>query len=230
MEPNPNNKNLIPMSIIVAGAMIAGAIYFGSGKPATIAKNDNAVDTSKIEIAEITSEDHILGDKNAPIVVVEYSDLECPFCKVFHGTMKEVVRAYEGKVAWVYRQYPIAQLHSRAPKESEASECAAELGGNTAFWKFVDTVLERTQSNNSLDPALLPVIAGDIGLDVNAFNSCLSSGKYTNFINESVKKAMEAGAQGTPYSVIVTKDGTKAVINGAESLATVKRKIDALLK
>lgn len=227
---NPTNKNLIPIAIIAAGAMIAAAIYFGAGDKPVAGNARPQVDPSKIEIKEISAEDHIVGDPNADIVVVEYSDLECPFCKVFHGTMKEVVREYDGKVAWIYRHYPIVQLHARAFKEAEASECAAELGGNTAFWKFIDLVFERTRSNDSLDPVELPKIAGEIGLDTAAFNTCLTSGRYTNFINDKVKEAMEAGAEGTPYSVIISKDGGKDVIGGAESLASVKRKIDALLK
>jgi len=81
-----------------------------------------------------------------------------------------------------------------------------------------------------LDPAQLPIIAGNIGLDVNAFNNCLSSGKYTNQINADVAAAVKAGAQGTPYSVIITKDGKKVAINGAQPLANVKAQIDALLK
>jgi len=90
----------------------------------------------------VSADDHILGDINSEIIVVEYSDLDCPFCKVFHPTMHQVVEKSEGKVAWVYRHYPIPQLHPNAPKKAEETECAWELGGNDAFWKYADKVFE----------------------------------------------------------------------------------------
>ena len=144
--------------------------------------------------------------------------------------MHEVVSTYGGKVAWVYRHFPISQLHDKASKEAEATECAAELGGNQVFWKYIDLVFETTSSNDSLDPAELPKIAQTVGLDVKAFNTCLSSDRYTEMVKKSVEEAVKAGARGTPYSVIVAKDGEKVVINGAEPIESVKIKIDALLK
>jgi len=229
METNiDNNKHLVPLAIVVAGALIAGAVYFGGSTNGSYANDPQT--TKQLDIPGVTSNDHILGDPNAPIVVVEYSDVECPFCKVFHSTMHQIVNDYNGKVAWVYRQFPIAQLHANAPIESEATECAYDLGGNTAFWKYLDLAFETTNSNNSLDLAELPKMAGAIGLDVNAFNTCLSSGKYTDFIKTSVENAVKAGARGTPHSVIIAEDGTQVLINGAEPYANVKAKIDALLK
>ncbi len=231
MEPNQQNTFTIPLAIIVAGGLVAAAIYFGVGSsnPTPIANNTDtqAVD---INLVSVTEKDHIIGDRNAELVIIEYSDTECPFCKTFHKTMKEVVQNYDGKVAWVYRHFPIAQLHSKASKEAEATECAAELGGNQAFWKYLDKIFETTNSNNSLDPNELPKIATAIGLDGNAFNACLSSSRYAELVKKSVEEAIKAGALGTPYSVIVTRDGQKILINGAEPLTMVKTKIDGLLK
>lgn len=231
MEPNQQNTFTIPLAIIVAGGLVAAAIYFGAGSsnPTPIANNTDtqAVD---INLVSVTEKDHIIGDRNAELVIVEYSDTECPFCKTFHKTMKEVVQNYDGKVAWVYRHFPIAQLHSKASKEAEATECAAELGGNQVFWKYLDKIFETTNSNNSLDPNELPKIATAIGLDGNAFNACLSSSRYAELVKKSVEEAIKAGALGTPYSVIVTRDGQKILINGAEPLTMVKAKIDGLLK
>jgi protein-disulfide isomerase len=222
------NKYLVPLSIIVAGALVAGAIYFGGGGGGTYVANPfNSL--GSVEVPKVTEKDHILGSKEAPIVIVEYSDTECPFCKVFHNTLHDVVNSYEGKVSWVYRQFPIASLHSKATKEAEATECAAELGGNQAFWTYLDKIFLRTNSNDSLDPAELPKIAGEMGLDVAAFNSCLSSGKYTEFVTKSIEDAIKAGARGTPYSIIIAGD-KKVVVNGAEPIESVRAKVDALLK
>ena len=230
MEQNRQNTFLIPLAIIVAGGFVAAAIYFGtgSGNPTTTITTDSP--SREIDLAPVTENDHIIGSRDAALVIVEYSDTECPFCKTFQNTMKEIVQTYDGEVAWVYRHFPIAQLHTKAAKESEATECAAELGGNQVFWNYLDKLFETTGSNDSLDPSELPKIAAAVGLDVTAFNVCLSSGRHAELVKKSVEEAIKAGALGTPYSVIITKDGQKVLINGAEPIAMVKAKIDALLK
>jgi predicted DsbA family dithiol-disulfide isomerase len=91
-------------------------------------------------------------------------------------------------------------------------------------------VYATTNSNNSLDPAQLPVIAGKVGLDVKAFNACLSSGKYAAKVEADYQDAVKAGGRGTPNSIVVSSDGTKTVIQGAQSFEAVKGIIDALLK
>lgn len=221
------NKLILPLAIVVAGAFIALAIYFGGRTAGPENPRPNPV--TEAEVAPVSAQDHLLGDPNAPIVIIEYSDIECPFGKIFHNTMHQLVREYDGQVAWVYRHFPIAQLHANAAREAEATECAAELGGNTAFWNYLDTIFERTNSNDSLPLTELPKIAVEVGLSENAFNECLSSGRHAEFIQASVEAAVKAGARGTPYSIITTKDGRQAVINGAEPLESIKLKIDALL-
>ena len=228
MEQTQQNKFLIPLAIVVAGTLIAGAIYFGGG---TTVSTNTDTGPGETEVTPVNEKDHVLGSRSAELFIIEYSDTECPFCKSFHGTMKQVLQTYGSRVAWVYRHLPIPQLHARAIKEAEATECAAEQGGNTAFWRYIDEVFDRTSSNDSLDPKELPKIAADIGLDVAAFNTCLNSGKYEEQIKKSIEEGYNAGARGTPYSVIVDQNGeVKDVINGAEPLELVKTKIDALLK
>ncbi len=224
MEETPQNKYLVPLAIIVAGGLVAAAIYFGGSTPATSAPSQDNNQT--IEVAPVTEKDHILGSRDAELVIVEYSDTECPWCKIFHETMKEVMSTYGERVAWVYRHVP---YHSLAPKEAEATECATELGGNQAFWKYVDKIFETTLSNDSLNPDELPKIAQEIGLDISTFNQCISSGRYAEIVKENIQDWINL-KRGTPYSVILTQDGKQTVINGAESFATVKIKIDALLK
>lgn len=112
-----------------------------------------AVTISKT-IDPVSSDEHIWGDANASIVIVEYSDLECPFCKAFHTTLLEVVKN-NPDVAWVYRHYPIPQLHPKAFHEAEATECAWAQGGNVAFWKYTNKIFEITPSNNRLEESEL---------------------------------------------------------------------------
>lgn len=232
---NTNNKNTqqIAGAIIIAGLVIAGAILIKGNTPvpAPIAQNPgNAVNLADIKIRPISPTEHILGNPNAKVSVVEYSDPECPFCKIFHATMHQVLDKYGNNVAWVYRQYPIPQLHPKAPKEAEALECAWEQGGNDMFWKYTDQVFAITNSNNSLDPAELPKIAKALGLDVTAFNSCLSSGKYTAKVNADIADGTANQVNGTPTSFILVNGKIVDSIQGAEPLETVTAKIDTLLK
>lgn len=224
-EQTPN-KFLVPGAIVVAGALVALAIYSGG----TSAPVRNTAENAPTTIPAVRAEDHYLGSADAEIVIVEYSDTECPFCKNFHFTMKQVLQTYPDKVAWVYRHFPIPSLHERAMKEAEATECAAELGGNQAFWKYLDEIFIRTNSNDSLDPSELPIIAGDIGLNVSNFNTCLNSGRYTEKVQKSMEEAVKSGARGTPYPTIITKDGKQTTLRGAEPFESVKAKIDSLIK
>jgi len=219
----------IPFAIVIAGLAIAGAIYFGDNKknilPAVAAQPVGAVDP-------ITATDHIIGNPNAKIVIVEYSDTECPFCKFFHSTMQRIMNEYgkDGKVAWVYRHMVVVPQHTKAAREIEAIECANKLGGNTKFWEYLNKVFEITPGNNQLDPAELPKIAKTVGLDVAVFNKCLDSGEMKASVDSSLKKNSVFAQNGTPFSVILVNKKPVDSIRGAQPYETVKAQIDALLK
>lgn len=235
MESRTNNLG-IPVAIVIAGAFIAGALYFGGGTSGNVAANapqpQAVVESATLdEMRAISADDHVRGDPNAPVKIVEYSDFECPFCKRFHFTMQEIVKEYDGKVAWVYRQFPLDQLHSKARKEAVASECAAEQGGNEAFWKFADRFFELTPSNDQTDIAtVLPQIAKEIGLDVGKFNTCLTSGKYDERIEKDVQNAAATGGQGTPWSIVIGPNGKKYPLSGAQPIENVQTLIETALK
>ncbi len=236
MENSQLQKLAIPIAIVIAGSIIGGAIYFGmSGRVAggIVKPQDAQQPTGDLEAMKpVTSEDHIRGDANAPVKIVEYSDTECPFCKKFHSTLQQVMDGYGkgNKVAWVYRHFPLDQLHSKARKEAEATECAAELGGNDKFWAYLDRLMEVTPANNGLDPAELPKIAQYVGLDTAKFNKCLSSGKYAQKIEEHVQNAVATGGNGTPWSIVVAKSGKKYPLSGAQPYESVKQIIEIALK
>lgn len=92
------------------------------------------------EVRPVTEEDHIRGNLDAPVQIVEFSDLECPFCKSFHPTMLSVMSQYEGQVVWAYRHLPLESIHPLARPLAEGSECAARIGGDEVFWNYVDYV------------------------------------------------------------------------------------------
>ena len=234
LTPQPkNNPWIVPFSIIVAGALVGAGVYFSGTNPKQIAGGEQTKQGSieTINLRPVSGDEHILGNPNAPVVIVEYSDTECPFCKQFHETMKRVMSEYgkDGKVAWVYRHMPIDGLHKKARKEAEASECARELGGNAKFWEYIDQIYARTNSNDSLDPAELPKIAKDIKLDQKKFNECLDSGRTAKIVSADVLDGTNAGVRGTPQSVLLTRSGEKVSIKGAQPFDVLKAVIDAAL-
>ncbi|MBI2623879.1 DsbA family protein [Candidatus Parcubacteria bacterium] len=232
-------KNNLAMSaaVVIAGALIAGAVYWSArgdspaGAPQPRAGAGNA---AALDIMNPTENaDHIRGNPNAPVKIVEYSDMECPFCKRFHSTMQRVMDEYgkNGKVAWVYRHFPLDSIHSKARTEAVASECANELGGNDAFWKYVDRFFELTPSNNQTDvDVVLPQIAREIGLDEAAFILCLTSKKYDGHIQDDLDNATATGGNGTPWSIVVAASGKKYPLSGAQPYATVGQLIELALQ
>jgi protein-disulfide isomerase len=163
------------------------------------------------------------------VVIIEYSDTECPFCKLFHSTLKRIFDENNGDVAWVYRHFPLDQLHQKARHEAVALECAAEQGGNEAFWKYTDRLYEVTTSNDGLDEAELPRIAEFVGLNVSTFESCLSSTRHDERIQANVDNAIASGGQGTPWSIIVTSSGEKFPVHGAQPYEELMKLIEAQL-
>src|SRR3989338_8747943 len=237
--PKQQNNLSIPVAIVIAGVLIAGAVYLGTSKgaPTTAVNNQQPQQVPQQtgdldQMAAISDSDHVRGNPDAPVKIVEYSDTECPFCKRFHSTMQEVMNEYgkDGKVAWVYRHFPLDQLHSKARKEAVALECANEQGGNDKFWSYTDRLYEITPANNGLDPAELPKIAQYVGLDVTKFNTCLASTKYDAHIEDDVQNATATGGNGTPWSIVVDKNGKKYPLSGAQPYASVKQLIDLALQ
>lgn len=231
---------MIPVAIIIAGLLIAGAVFLSGGdKISDKVFNTQPTQTSPQQtgsledINPITADDHILGNPNAEVKIVEYSDAECPFCKRFHSTMQQVIEEYgkDGKVAWIYRHFPLDQLHPRnARKVAIASECANEIGGNTAFWQFTDRYFELTPSNDQTDiTTVIPQIVDEIGIDKTKFNKCAESGKYDKRIQNNIDNAIATGGRGTPWSIMITENEEMFPINGAQPYNVVKQLIDIAL-
>ncbi len=215
------NNFTIPTAIIVAAAIIGGAVIFTRNPVNKI--NPTNTDTAKkeanlnISIRPVSSDDHILGSPDAKIKLVEFSDTECSYCKRFHETMNKIIEEYgkDGKVAWVYRHLPLDSIHPKARKEAEATECAAELGGNAKFWDYTNALYATTTSNNSLDPKKLPVLADEAGLNLVQFEECLSSGRNAAKVEEDAQEAKVNGGNGTPFTIIIDKDGNQIPFSGA---------------
>jgi protein-disulfide isomerase len=229
----------LPVSIFLSALIIGGAIVYNTGANEVAENNPSEPSNERGgHLAAVVDSfrdvdvrgDHYFGNPKAPIKFIEWSDLECPFCKRFHPTVAQLVEEYDGQVAWVYRHFPLDQLHSKARKEAEATECAAALGGNDAFWVYVDRIFEITPANNGLDLDLLPEIAEEIGIDRGAFEKCLSSGQFKEKVEADYNDAIAAGGRGTPFSMIVGPNGNATPVSGALSINRLRAMIDEELK
>lgn len=221
----------IPVAIIIAGGLIALAVYFGNaGSPS----GANQVATTSVlptpppptvgPLRPVTEEDHVRGASNARVTIMEYSDLECPFCKQFHVTMQQLMTEYPQDLRWVYRHHPIPQLHKQAPAEAIAVECAHEQG---KFWELLDKIYAVTPSNDGLVLTDLPKYAQEVGVaNIPQFESCRQSNKYQARVDAD---SQEVQGVGTPYSILFGPNGEQTPINGAQPYATVKALIDTAL-
>lgn len=229
----------LPVSIIISGVIISLAIVFTNSNRQVVEQVKNQGDPNAIvteegnleNIREVDKDDHIRGSVDAKIKIVEYSDLECSFCERVHATIKTVMDEYGEDVAWVYRQFPLTNIeagfHVNAIRASNASECVAELGGNDAFWSFIDGLFE---SSSPFSDELYVSIASGLGVSGTELLECVNDGKYQDKIDKDVQNALEIGGKGTPWIVIIGPDGQKLPISGAQPISVFRSLIDQLLE
>ena len=136
--------------------------------------------------------DWVRGPADAPVTLLEYGDFECPFCGGLYPTLKLVEKNYGDKVRFVYRQFPLTNIHPRAQKAAEASLCAND---QQRFWEFHDSLFS---DQSKLDVPALKQRAQALGLNTTAFNSCLDSGKQVDAIQKDRDDARRTGVTSTP--------------------------------
>lgn len=225
---------LIPISIVIAGIAVGAGMYFGGapakGSDVPVAQPEKVADnTSKIN--PITDKDHVKGNRNAEIKIVEYSDFDCPFCSRFHDTMKVVAEKYGDDIAWVYRQFPLEQLHPQAPAVAMASECVAELGGDDAFWIFTDGYFAaRGAGDKTAHAELIGKLVTESGVNTAAFTECFDSGRQLSKVQADMDNAVETGGRGTPWSILIGPSGKTYPINGALPQQTIEQVIELAKK
>lgn len=248
----------LPAAILVGAILISASIFYNTklfiakglngGNTTVLGTNAGqaALPSAPQQVAPTQAEgpanvsiddDPVMGNKNAPVTVIEFSDYECPFCKrSFNDVIPNLKKDYidTGKVKFVYRDLPLA-FHQNAHKEAQAAECARSQGGDTAYFKYHDQIFTKTTSNGTgLALDQLPVIAKDLGLNVSQFQQCLDSDKFKAEVDKDLADAAAAGASGTPTWFIGkttangTIDGTRIV--GAQPYTAFKTVIDQQLK
>ncbi len=177
------------------------------------------------KVVAVSDKDHIQGSKDAEVFLIEYSDYECPFCSRFHATAQQVVDEYAGQVAWVYRHFPLDQMHKNARSAAEAAECIAEIKGESAWWSFTNALYEdQTKVGDFI------AVASGIGVDSTALQTCLDGEKYAEKVDDQHKGGLAAGVTGTPGNIVVNKKGEAWLIPGALPFEQLKTTIDEALQ
>lgn len=189
------------------------------------------------QVVPVGPDDHVRGNANAKLFLIEYSDYECPFCTRVHPTIKQILEKYPNDIAWVYRHFPL-NFHAKAYPAAIASECVAKLAGNDAFWKFTDAVLE----DKNFD---YPAIAKELGIDEERFSTCFNANKFTtgqppfactsgpecDKINQQMKDGSMAGVTGTPGNILYNPKTKEArLIPGARPVEMFLPDIEEMLK
>jgi protein-disulfide isomerase/copper chaperone CopZ len=219
----------VPISIIIAGLIIGGAVIIDGGTGSSIAKpvpsqaQPNTVqpepsEQDSVVQFDITSESHIRGNPDAPITLVEFSDFECPFCVRHYPTLKKILNDYWGKVRLVYKHFPLS-FHPNGQKTAEASECAGE---QNFFWEYHDKLFDNFQIGYSLEN--FKKWAKELGLNAQQFNICLDSGKYAQKVQTDYQEGLQKGVNGTPATFV-----NGQLVSGALPYESFKQIIDNLL-
>jgi protein-disulfide isomerase len=168
--------------------------------------------------------DHVFGNTEALVSIIEYSDFECPYCQAYHETPKKMLEYYGDRVNWVYRHFPLPFHNPVAQRTAEASECINELAGNDAFWTFTDAIYTRGPIGDE-DKALTDklTLVNKLGIDQAKFTECLDSDRYKARVEEDLREGARIGINGTPGTVVLNnKSGAVRLVTGAvppESLA-----------
>lgn len=234
-------------SLIISGAILtssstslkSSAIGAGGEQPAgnAAALQPGAPAQPSGPVKVSVDNDPVLGDKNAPITLIEFSDYECPFCKKsFTDALPEIKKNYidTGKVKLVFRDYPLS-FHANAEKEAEAAECARAQSNDAVYFKFHDQIFTKTTSNGTgLALTELPVIAKSLGLNVSTFQQCLDSGTFKEEVAKDMADGSAVGVSGTPSWFVgpSSKDGqiNGKLMVGAQPFSAFKVIIDEELK
>jgi protein-disulfide isomerase len=154
------------------------------------------------------------GPADAPVTIVEFTDFHCPFCKRVLPTVAQLLARYGEKARLVYKDYPIDSLHPQARRAHEAARCAGEQG---KFWAYHDVLF----ASAPIPPEQLKARAQDVGLDLDAFDKCLSGGKYRAAVDSDIAEGKRAGVTGTPTFFVNGRP-----ISGAQPLEAFVRVID----
>lgn len=192
-----------PIAIIIASIIISlGLIGYG-----LITKEGTSSAKNMFTGREINETDYIYGKENSKVVVVEYADPECYYCIQLSPTIKIIHEKYKDKVAFVYRHFPLTQIHKNAFDESRAIACAGTIGGKEKFYNYVDSLYNFKVTNKTIT---LPTtgkedIAKNVGLEMKSFTECMKNKQTEKIVADSINDGVSSGVQGTPSTFVLVK-------------------------
>jgi protein-disulfide isomerase len=164
-------------------------------------------------------DDPAFGPEDAPVTIVEFSDYQCPYCIMWHEQVyHQLISNYGNKIRFVYRDFPLTQIHPGAEPSAEAADCANE---QDKYWEYHDALFS---GNYDLTRDGFLKIASDLGMDTQAFTTCIDSGKYASEVQSDLQDGSSIGVQSTPTFFI---NGFQVV--GAQPYSTFKNVIDQIL-
>jgi protein-disulfide isomerase/rhodanese-related sulfurtransferase len=177
--------------VVVMAAVEVPAFKYLIGRPEPLAQGAT-VPASVLDERLVRPDSHATGDLNSPVTVVEFGDFECPGCGRIQPQVEDMLAQYGNRIRFVFRQFPLRDMHPYAETAAEASECAGEQG---KFWqaerKFYD------DQDDLTEPAL-DRYASELGLDMKQFDACLSSGTVKARVQADLDDGRAAGVKGTP--------------------------------
>lgn len=181
--------------------------------------------SDEAELKALEDDDAVLGDPNAPVTIVEFSDYECPFCKRHATQVLPLLKEQyidTGKVKLVFRDLPLDFHDPLATQEAIAAECAREQGGDATYYEYHDLIFETTNSNGQgLEKSQLYDLAGQVGVDKSKFTECLDSEKYEDEVQKDMAAAQKYGISGTPGFLV-----NGWFINGAQPFSVFEEIIE----
>lgn len=220
-----NDRAILLGAVLISLAILGhGFIVASSGSKSASGLVDKAVITAIVKAPDLPH--RYFGDQNPAeeIIMTEYSDTECPFCKNFHASMVQVVTDGAGRIAWVYKHFPLS-FHPNAQKEAEAIECVREVEGDAKAFKYIDAIFATTPSNNKLPKEALFEISDAMKFKTKKIRECTESGKYAQKIKDEITEGEKIGVQGTPFTFVdQNKGGVKTAlgtINGAQPIEAI---------
>lgn len=233
-ETTSSPKLSLPVAIIIAGVLIAGAVFFTQSNGA-VALSDSPLgknNTPQTIPAEnlpnfrgVSEDDHIFGSLDAPVSIIEFSDYECPYCQLLHPTLQKIVAEYPS-VNWIYRHFPLSG-HANALGSSIAAECVAKLEGNDAFWTFTSALFA---NQATLSDVFYKSVASDLGIDAAAFAACQAEPGIADLVREDLNEIVSVGGSATPSVIIVTASGKYLPFTGALEYDDIAGLIDFALE
>ena len=233
MENKNHNKLNTPLAILIGSVIIGVSVVLGltlSG-----GHGNTMIDPDKVfQGRAFASNEMLIGKTSDDVIFLEYSDTECPFCKMFNNDVTlKIKENYKGKIGFAYRKYPLP-MHPQATTESLAALCAREQGGVELYERYNQETFARTKSNNGMADGETVRIATDLKMDMNKFNACVTASSTKEMLRADIADGAAAGVEGTPYSMILIRRGDQyqilARINGARDYAYVSRAIDQAIK